>query len=435
MTKNIFWELEIPPKIHDANLTIQNEGCFIQLTDTHIDDQYRLGSCTNCGGILCCRESNGNCSNENSAGPWGDYTCDMPERTFESALLEASEKHDTKFWLFTGDFCAHDIWEINRDDVMSDIGRTWELLLKYAKGKVYPVIGNHESPVINCFPPPEIQNELSIQWLYEYMSDLSKDILSPDSLITLRRAGNYKEFLDENTVLLVVNSNYCARLNFWLFYDPIDAGSQLSWLIDELLAAELNNHKVHIAMHIPPDNRECIEAWTYNYIRIIERFQQLIVGQYFGHTHFDEIRLIYSLVDEKTPIGVQYITPAQTQFSHTNSAYRKFCYNNGQLSDIFTYYFDLFENNLLPNSRIMWKKEYETVKDYELMDLSPTSWNHFLQQMHDNTTKRQQYLLHYSSISRHENFQNISKEKEAKILNDIPIKKPFENPPNSIETF
>ncbi|RWS05961.1 sphingomyelin phosphodiesterase-like protein 2, partial [Dinothrombium tinctorium] len=363
ITENIYWELDVPPKNRFTSVTRQyslkraslEKTCFLQITDTHIDDEYKIGTCAKCENILCCRANSGVCPNKSTAGEFGGYSCDLPESTFESALYDAAQKHrDAKFWLLSGDFCPHDIWETNPQDVMNHIERTWSLVRKYAKVKTFPVVVSH--------------------------------------YFLLNRAGNYKEILDENTILLVVNSNFCARLNFWLFYEPKDAGQQLQWLIEELLYAERNGLKVQISMHIPPDNRECTEAWLLNYIKIIERFQDIIIGQYFGHTHYDEIRIVYSLTDEKIPVGVQYLTPALTTYSDTNPAYRKFCYANGSTSDIVTFYFDLKQQERLKGISEMWRPEYETLKEYELKDTSPWSWNEFYQDIQNNPRKRRLYL-------------------------------------------
>ena len=69
---------------------------ILQLSDIHLDENYAVGSNTDCGEPLCCRASHGSPSTP-SAGAvyWGEYRdCDIPPRTFDSLLnhLRTGEK-------------------------------------------------------------------------------------------------------------------------------------------------------------------------------------------------------------------------------------------------------------------------------------------------------------------------------------------------------
>ena len=54
-------------------------------------------------------------SGKTAAGPWGDYNCDVPNRTivhlFEN-LRNNSDQFDWVYW--TGDITAHNIWNQTR---------------------------------------------------------------------------------------------------------------------------------------------------------------------------------------------------------------------------------------------------------------------------------------------------------------------------------
>ncbi len=122
--------------------------------------------------------------------------------------------------------------------------------------------------------------------------------------------------------VIVVNTNYCARLNIWSLYSPIDPADHLKWLIKELLIAEEVGDKVHIVGHVPPDNRECTQAWLYNFLAIVERFKDTIVAQFYGHTHADEFRVFHSNKNFSDPIGFGFIAPSLTTYHVFNPAYR-----------------------------------------------------------------------------------------------------------------
>ena len=44
--------------------------------------------------------------------------------------------------------------------------------------------------------------------------------------------------------------------------------------------------------HIPPVQSAVSEfsTWTDNYIQLVNRFSETIVGQFYGHTHKDEVK-------------------------------------------------------------------------------------------------------------------------------------------------
>lgn len=135
-------------------------------------------------------------------------------------------------------------------------------------------------------------------------------------------AGYYTVIINPKFRVLVVNTNYCARLNIWTYFDPIDPANQLSWLVDQLMAAEAVGAKVHIVGHVPVDDRECTQAYVFNYLAVVERFSDIIVGQFFGHTHADELRVLYSNDNKTNPIGFEMLSPSLTTFDSFNPAYR-----------------------------------------------------------------------------------------------------------------
>lgn len=57
------------------------------VTDLHVDYDYTEGMSNKCDQILCCRTGSGTPEKpEDAAGKWGDYKCDIPERTVVSML-------------------------------------------------------------------------------------------------------------------------------------------------------------------------------------------------------------------------------------------------------------------------------------------------------------------------------------------------------------
>ena len=55
--------------------------------------------------------------------------------------------------------------------------------------------------------------------------------------------------------------------------------------------------QVHIIGHILPGNSDCLKPWSWNYYKIVNRYQSTVTAQFFAHTHADEFEIFY---DEKT---------------------------------------------------------------------------------------------------------------------------------------
>jgi len=139
---------------------------------------------------------------------------------------------------------------------------------------------------------------------------------------SLFSGGFYSLSIRPGFRVIVLNTNYCARLNFWSLYDPKDPADHSKWLIKELLIAEQVGDGVHIVAHIPPDDRECTQAWIYNFLAVVERFKDTIVAQFYGHTHADEFRVFFSNNNISNPIGYGFIGPSLTTYRDLNPGYR-----------------------------------------------------------------------------------------------------------------
>jgi sphingomyelin phosphodiesterase len=154
--------------------------------------------------------------------------------------------------------------------------------------------------------------------------------------------------------------NYCPLLNFWLFINSTDPLGQLKWLANTLQESESKGEKVHLIGHIHPSG--CMESWSLNYYRIVNRYESTIVGQFFGHTHKDQFELFYDLNNYSRPVGMAYITGSVTTFSLVNPGYRiyvvdgNYSQSTWQVLDHENYITNLTEANLI--GKPVWKKEY-----------------------------------------------------------------------------
>ena len=250
--------------------------------------------------------------------------------------------------------------------------------------------------------------------------------------------------------LIVINTNYCARLNIWTLYEPSDPAGHLKWIQNELLKAENDDNYVHIVGHLPPDSRECTQAWLYNYIQIVTRFQDIIKGQFYGHTHADEIRMIYSVENSNQPVGVEYLSPSLTPWDRYNPAYRIYQSDlSGQILDYHTYYFDLHQENLDSfddkntfNSRkqrnqqssSQWHFGYSAKQMYQMSNFSVDSWFKVVNQIKSNKFNmfNNYYQMYFHKSNERVN-QNCNDECKHDIINDIDVHNPFIQQPKRIK--
>ncbi|CAG2108614.1 unnamed protein product [Medioppia subpectinata] len=326
----------------------------LHLSDTHIDPMYAEGGDAVCGEPLCCRNASSDVRPQNRAGFWGDYRdCDIPLRTLEETLRFIDNTHqDIDYVIWTGDIPPHDVWNQSRDGQLSLIRLVAKTIHKYLGNiPIYPVLGNHESAPIN-------------------------------------RGAFYAVVAKPGLKIISLNMNYCNNQNWWLLLNATDPAGELQWLIRELQASELTGEKVHIIGHIPPGSNDCLQVWSKNYNRIVNRFESTISGQFFGHTHQDEFELFYETTPAPRagvyirPTNVAYIGPSLSAFGNVNPGYRIYTIDGDrenstfQVLDYETYYLNLTDANIHRDSKpIEYKLSYSAREAYGLQDLSAESWH------------------------------------------------------------
>ena len=100
-----------------------------------------------CGKPLCCRSDSGKPENpENAAGKWGDYRCDLNEKTLKNMLsfIKDAIKPDAVFW--GGDSIPHNVESLTYDDNVNIMKNVTQLVADGLDGiRVYPTVGNHDT--------------------------------------------------------------------------------------------------------------------------------------------------------------------------------------------------------------------------------------------------------------------------------------------------
>ncbi|XP_018573184.1 sphingomyelin phosphodiesterase 1-like [Anoplophora glabripennis] len=399
------WRLKVPSKsLKKIPRVNRNEDRkqlkILHLTDFHITPDYEVGGVENCGYPLCCKRDVGNPVFGANAGLWGDYNCDVPPWLFGRTMLHINQTHkDIDLVYFTGDIIDHTIWKASINDNSNLIYITFKTLFETFPNKpVLSAIGNHETAPLNVFPPSEDGIEkagLSAQWLYTLLSKLWSSWLSKESLKTVEKQGYYSYVVNKKFRIIALNNNICCNLNWWLLYNTTYLNEQLHFLSTELEKAEKNEQFVHIITHIPVGNKECIEPWEVSYNNLIKRFSHIIKGQFYGHTHTDELKIFY---DEKhIPINVGYNGASLTPYQKYNPNYKIITVDpySYDVLDVDTYYFNLTEANKHPNRTPRWLKLYSMKNAYGLNNLSPKDINKAATSVSTNNASFNQYWRFY----------------------------------------
>jgi len=372
---------------------------ILQLSDTHWDPFYAEGSNAECGEPMCCRETSGPVMYEqDKAGFWGDYRkCDTPLRTIESMYRHIAQRHsdiDLIYW--TGDLPPHDIWNQTRKANLEVLHGTSDQLREFFPNTmILPALGNHESAPVDSFPTPNIKGKHSIDWLYNELDREWQTWIGPGPGPTLRYGGYYSVNVAPGLRVISLNMNYCMNKNFWLLLNSTDPAEELKWLMYELQLSEFKGEKVHLIGHIPPGHVDCTAVWSRNLNQIVNRYEDTVTAQFYGHTHVDEFQLFYERRSDgsKRPTNIAYIGPSVTPYYGLNPSYKIYFVGaqDGLVEDHETWYMDLAEANLKPDKEPVWLKLYSARDEFSMPSLSPDNMHNLIQELDID----QEAFIHY----------------------------------------
>ncbi|CAJ0607377.1 unnamed protein product, partial [Cylicocyclus nassatus] len=368
------WEVELPPKPSPELLelieerrpkhTVKNGASrhlrVLQLSDLHVDFEYVPGSEADCDLPVCCRQET---HPSKAAGYWGTAgKCDIPYRTFQNMLQHINATHEIDYIMMSGDFINHFDWSYSVETHVAALKNLSSLIRHYFPATpTYWAIGNHEGVPVNSFAPHFVDERFWPIWLYEEFEKMSSPWLTSDASKAVLYRGSYAVQVTEGLRLISLNSGFCETTNFFLYLNQSDPDGTMTWFVAELFKAEIAGDSVHVLSHIPPGDGECLEGWSRNYYRIVQRFANTITGQFFGHVHTDYFTVFYEDMHDtsSTPIGVLYATPSATTFANLNPAYRIYevdYTDRFKVADIKNYYADVSKANEThpPNWKMMY---------------------------------------------------------------------------------
>lgn len=411
-----------PPKPKDAKEPKSSGKTFnvVHISDIHYQKGYVVGSEGECLDFMCCTDSSmarGNRQAPFPAPPMGYYKCDSPESLIQSTMGNIMNvSRDYEFAIFTGDMVDHDPILISYEDSIAEEEESMKYMKTYLGGiPVYPVLGNHDT-----YPFSQVAQDSSGYFnLFTWNSDLMSKIWEEYGWLNSEGAQQVREHYGGFAVttsrglrIITINSNFWYSwnmYNYWNTTNP-DTSGVLKFLTNELLLCEKTNQRAWIMAHVPPNTRDALPIPSIALTQIFERFSpHVIAGIFFGHTHQDEIRLLYAsdkgqeaTKDAKSALNTAWIGPSITPLTNYNPGWRYYEVDAETFSIMDSHNFhtrlnDTFEQNLdfldwshLYSARSFYNKD----KNWWPADapLNATFWHEIASQFKYDSSLVQEYL-------------------------------------------
>jgi len=205
------------------------------------------------------------------------------------------------------------------------------------------------------------------------MSGIFKVWLSEEEYQLFKQYGYYtKKYLDTNLRIIAMNCFYCDIMNFFIIKNPTDPGNQFKWMEEVLRQAEKDREYVYIIGHIPPGDSTYTSECSKRYNALVDRFSNIIRGQFYGHTHYDEFRLIPEYFNKTNIAGVILTAPSLTSYTYKNPSFRVYEVDSNSMivKDYEQYRFNITEANLNPDLKPTWKVSYTATKSLGVKHLN-----------------------------------------------------------------
>lgn len=282
-------------------------------------------------------------------------------------------KNDIKpdFIIWTGDAPSHSVWD-SSDHEATDVILFFTLLMKDKFNytiPIYPAIGNHEFYPADLFDPfNQTKNEKTLN----ITSDLWREWIGDEAYELYRKRAYYtKKHPDSNLRIISLNTMDCDVLNFNIVKNPTDPILQFTWLENVLRQAEKDNEVVYIIGHIPPGDSTYTSQCSKRYNALIDRFSNIVRGQFYGHTHYDEFRTVHEYFNETNIAGIMHIAPSLTTYTDKSPQFRVYSVDDVSkvVVDYDQYFMNLTKANADPDKTPTWEIMYNAKKEFAMENM------------------------------------------------------------------
>jgi sphingomyelin phosphodiesterase len=317
----------------------------LQVTDIHLDMEYKEGAVANCNLPLCCRTLRDDDLvpvKQIYAGLYGTTAkCDANIETVKAFAAKAKETNPD-YIMFTGDNIAHSVWLVTQEEVIRATKMQIEAIQEQfgLDTPIYPAIGNHEKAPVDEFHGEETE-------LLQGLADIFKPYLTEEAYETFRKYGYYSMIVKNNLRIVSINCLLCDSMNFNLLYDYTQTKAMFNWLEKVLADAEKNGEIVHIMNHIPMLSTQHTLQCAWRLKILMDRYQNIIRGFFSGHSHSEYLSMVHEYYNETIPTQVNYICSGLTPYSEYQPSFRIYLVDKAGLyvQDYIQYRMNLIESN------------------------------------------------------------------------------------------
>ncbi len=274
--------------------------------------------------------------------------------------------------MWTGDAPSHSVWD-SSDHEATDVILFFTLLMKDKFNytiPIYPAIGNHEFYPVDLFDPfDEVKNEKALN----ITAELWKDWIGEEAYKLYIKRGYYTtKHLNTNFRIVSLNTMDCDVMNFNIIKNPTDPNGQFKWLESVLRQAENDNEIVYLIGHIPPGDGTYTSECSKRYNALIDRFSNIIRGQFYGHTHLDEFRTVHEYFNYTNVVGIINIAPSLTTYSEKSPQFRVYMVDDDSkvILDYDQYYLNITKANLNPDETPTWEILYNAKKSFKINNMT-----------------------------------------------------------------
>ncbi len=119
---------------------------------------------------------------------------------------------------------------------------------------------------------------------------------------------------------------------------------------------------VYIIGHITPGDPTFLSECSKRYVAITDRFSHIIRGQFYGHTHNDEFKIMREYFHRDKISGVVQLAPSLTTFVGQNPSFRILEVDSDTkiIKDYYQYRFNLNEAN--KGGQPKWEVAYKATE-------------------------------------------------------------------------
>ncbi|KAI6652711.1 Sphingomyelin phosphodiesterase-like [Oopsacas minuta] len=379
---------------------------ILHITDIHYDAMYTEGLSIDCGEPLCCRPPN-KPNATYGAHKWGEFKCDLSTILLHNFMQKVvAMKNDYDVIYVTGDLPPHNVWNQSRDDQITAISYVINLFKTMLPNKkVYFAVGNHEGLPVNAFPPVNVKEAHSGQWLRDFLSEKWGNWLPEDTKQTIQQGIFYTTLVKPGLRIISLNMNYCNNRNWWLLINATDPAGQLQWLVRTLQSAEDKGERVHIIGHIPSGGGDCIKTWSWQYFKILLRYENTISAQFMGHTHNDIFTVYFDPNNITRPFSVLFTAGSVTPLTDLNPGFKIFSVDGGYkecswgVLDFTSYYMDLMQVDR--DDKPVWNIQYKASEVYGIQAGYPKYMSDLLTKFTKNDTLFGKYINYRAKSAPH----------------------------------